>query len=226
MSLGDSESPAYNYAEEVVFTPLIEWAVKLWAFWSEPGAPNPGTLAAALAEPNLMLDVRHTLMRQELHRMAKKTQLKRKRKRAASVEESSSEDSSGSDAGSDCEPPPKKKKQGKAAGKQAAGNPGGGNRGGGKNKKKRGGGNRGGGNRGNGKQGKRSRSDWIVLRGSTQPWTILLYCTTTCMHVNISDLGVRDLFRSNLTSPLLVRGPHYTHVYLLHAVYSQTLFTC
>ena len=34
------------------------------------------------------------------------------------------------------------------------------------------------------------------------------------------------LFRSNLTSPLLVRGPHYTHVYLLHAVYSQTLFTC
>ena len=44
--------------------------------------------------------------------------------------------------------------------------------------------------------------------------------------VNISDLGVRDLFRSNLTSPLLVRGPHYTHVYLLHAVYSQTLFTC
>ena len=147
MSLSDSESPAYNYAEEVVFTPLIEWAVKLWAFWSEPGAPNPGTLAAALAEPNLMLDVRHTLMRQELHRMAKKTQLKRKRKRAASVEESSSEDSSGSDAGSDCEPPPTKKKKGKAAGKQAAGNPGGGNRGGGKNKKKRGGGNRGGGNR-------------------------------------------------------------------------------
>ena len=36
MSLGDKESPAYNYAEEVVFTPLMEWAVKLWAFWSEP----------------------------------------------------------------------------------------------------------------------------------------------------------------------------------------------
>ena len=32
----------------------------------------------------------------------------------------------------------------------------------------------------------------------------------------------------NRPSPslLLVRGPHYTHVYLLHAVYSQTLFTC
>eukprot|EP01046_Picozoa_sp_COSAG06_P000698 COSAG06_NODE_20_length_33882_cov_18.856969_10_plen_49_part_00 len=26
--------------------------------------------------------------------------------------------------------------------------------------------------------------------------------------------------------PLLVRGPHYTHVYLLHAVYSQTLLAC
>jgi hypothetical protein len=25
---------------------------------------------------------------------------------------------------------------------------------------------------------------------------------------------------------LLVRGPHYTHVYLLHAVYSQTLLAC
>jgi hypothetical protein len=34
---------------------------------------------------------------------------------------------------------------------------------------------------------------------------------------------VRYLFRSGLTSPLLVRGPHYTHVYLLHAVYCQTL---
>eukprot|EP01046_Picozoa_sp_COSAG06_P011742 COSAG06_NODE_674_length_13168_cov_694.183641_8_plen_107_part_00 len=39
--------------------------------------------------------------------------------------------------------------------------------------------------------------------------------------LSISDLGVRYLFRSGLTSPLLVRGPHYTHVYLLHAVYSQ-----
>ena len=28
------------------------------------------------------------------------------------------------------------------------------------------------------------------------------------------------------TSPLLVRDPHYTHVYLLHAVYSQTLLAC
>ena len=28
--------------------------------------------------------------------------------------------------------------------------------------------------------------------------------------LNISDLGVRYLFRRNLTSPLLVRGPHYT----------------
>ena len=26
-------------------------------------------------------------------------------------------------------------------------------------------------------------------------------------------IGVRYLFRRNLTSPLLVRGPHYTHVY-------------
>ena len=34
--------------------------------------------------------------------------------------------------------------------------------------------------------------------------------------LSISDLGVRYLFRSGLTSPLLVRGPHYTHVYLLH----------
>ena len=34
---------------------------------------------------------------------------------------------------------------------------------------------------------------------------------------------MRYLFRSGLTSPLLVRGPHYTHVYLLHAVYCQTL---
>jgi hypothetical protein len=33
----------------------------------------------------------------------------------------------------------------------------------------------------------------------------------------------RYFFRSGLTSPLLVRGPHYTHVYLLHAVYCQTL---
>ena len=41
--------------------------------------------------------------------------------------------------------------------------------------------------------------------------------------LNISDLGVRYLFRRNLTSPLLVRGPHYTHVYWLHAVYCQTL---
>ena len=41
--------------------------------------------------------------------------------------------------------------------------------------------------------------------------------------LSISDLGVRYLFRSGLTSPLLVRGPHYTHVYLLHAVYCQTL---
>ena len=40
---------------------------------------------------------------------------------------------------------------------------------------------------------------------------------------DISDLGVRYLFRRNLTSPLLVRGPHYTHVYWLHAVYCQTL---
>ena len=54
MSLGDNESPAYNYAQEVIFTPLVEWAVKLWAFWSEPGTPNPGTLAAALAEPVLI----------------------------------------------------------------------------------------------------------------------------------------------------------------------------
>ena len=49
-----------------------------------------------------------------------------------------------------------------------------------------------------------------------------------CLHraeilLSISDLGVRYLFRSSLTSPLLVRGPHYTHVYLLHAVYCQTL---
>ena len=46
--------------------------------------------------------------------------------------------------------------------------------------------------------------------------------------LSISDLGVRYLFRSGLTSPLLVRGPHYTHchVYLLHAVYSQTLLAC
>ena len=29
-----------------------------------------------------------------------------------------------------------------------------------------------------------------------------------------------------LTSPLLVRGPHYTHFYLLHDVYSQTLLAC
>jgi hypothetical protein len=41
--------------------------------------------------------------------------------------------------------------------------------------------------------------------------------------LSISDPGVRYLFRSSLTSPLLVRGPHYTHVYLLHAVYCQTL---
>ena len=41
--------------------------------------------------------------------------------------------------------------------------------------------------------------------------------------LDISDLGVRYLFRRNLTSPLLVRGPHYTHVYWLHAVYCQTL---
>ena len=41
--------------------------------------------------------------------------------------------------------------------------------------------------------------------------------------LSISDPGVRYLFRSGLTSPLLVRGPHYTHVYLLHAVYCQTL---
>jgi hypothetical protein len=38
--------------------------------------------------------------------------------------------------------------------------------------------------------------------------------------------AARYLFRSGLTSPLLVRGPHYTHVYLLHAVYSQTLLAC
>ena len=31
--------------------------------------------------------------------------------------------------------------------------------------------------------------------------------------LDISDLGVRHLFLRNLTSPLLVRGPHYTHVY-------------
>eukprot|EP01046_Picozoa_sp_COSAG06_P092280 COSAG06_NODE_38516_length_422_cov_2.588235_2_plen_53_part_01 len=53
----------------MVLTPLVKWAVKLWAFWSEPGSPNPGTLAAALAEPVLMLEVSHTLMRQELHRL-------------------------------------------------------------------------------------------------------------------------------------------------------------
>jgi hypothetical protein len=41
--------------------------------------------------------------------------------------------------------------------------------------------------------------------------------------LSIADPGVRYLFRSSLTSPLLVRGPHYTHVYLLHAVYCQTL---
>ena len=35
-----------------------------------------------------------------------------------------------------------------------------------------------------------------------------------------------EAIRKELTSPLLVRGPHYTHVYLLHAVYSQTLSTC
>jgi hypothetical protein len=33
----------------------------------------------------------------------------------------------------------------------------------------------------------------------------------------------RYLFRSGLTSPLLARGPHYAHAYLLHAVYCQTL---
>ena len=41
--------------------------------------------------------------------------------------------------------------------------------------------------------------------------------------LNIPDLGVRYLFHRNLTSPLLVRGPHYTHVYWQHAVYCQTL---
>jgi hypothetical protein len=44
MNLGGGESPAFNYAQEVVLTPLVKWAVKLWAFWSEPGSPNPGTL--------------------------------------------------------------------------------------------------------------------------------------------------------------------------------------
>ena len=58
------------------------------------------------------------------------------------------------------------------------------------------------------------------------PGNLRLFLTPSRNIVSISDLGVRDLFRSNLTSPLLVRGPHYTHVYLLHAVYSQTLFTC
>jgi hypothetical protein len=29
MSLGGGESPAYNYAQEVVLTPLVKWAVKL-----------------------------------------------------------------------------------------------------------------------------------------------------------------------------------------------------
>eukprot|EP01046_Picozoa_sp_COSAG06_P018686 COSAG06_NODE_1308_length_9914_cov_6.225879_4_plen_108_part_00 len=33
----------------------------------------------------------------------------------------------------------------------------------------------------------------------------------------------QPMHRSSLTSPLLVRGPHYTHVYSLHAVYCQTL---
>jgi hypothetical protein len=46
------------------------------------------------------------------------------------------------------------------------------------------------------------------------------------MLLSISDPGVRYLFRSSLTSPLLVWRPHYTHVYMLHAVYCQTLHAC
>jgi len=115
MSLGDDESPAYNYAQEVIFTPLVEWAVKIWAFWSEPGSPNPGTLATALAEPTLMLDVKHTLMRQELHRLSKANQLKRKKKRAVSFDESSSDESS------DDEPETPPQQKGTAAEKDTAG---------------------------------------------------------------------------------------------------------
>ena len=44
-----------------------------------------------------------------------------------------------------------------------------------------------------------------------------------CSEAPVNLVGVMYLFHRNLTSPLLVRGSHYTHVYWLHAVYCQTL---
>jgi hypothetical protein len=135
MNLGGGESPAFNYAQEVVLTPVVKWAVKLWAFWSEPGSPNPGTLATALAEPVLMLEVSHTLMRQELHRLTKARLSSRKKKRSRAAD--SSDESNDESSNDESETPPKQ--TGKAAKKaQLADDAKGGGKGGGGLKRGRG----------------------------------------------------------------------------------------
>ena len=62
-------------------------------------------------------------------------------------------------------------------------------------------------------------------RGVTRPLSAFLRLAMLSGNCEQPEqtLGVRYLFRRDLTSPLLVRGPHYTHVYWLHAVYCQTL---